>query len=105
MRSSVITSSRAKRFFRFDDQRKFQVDVGYVAARRKAIYLATVIDEGCMELGIERSPTGVASWNGDRRPLLYWVGSDHPTDCGTVLMYERRHFFEDDCVSRTRLPS
>ena len=56
-----------------------------------------VIDKDCVELGIERSPTGVASWNDDRRPPLYWARSDHPTDCGTVLMYERRHFFEDYC--------
>ena len=56
-----------------------------------------VVDEDCYEVGIGRSPTGVASWNDDRRPPLYWVGSDHPTDCGTVLIYERRHFYEDDC--------
>ena len=80
----------------------FQTEVGYAAARQKAIELAMVVDEDCYELGIERSPTGVASWNDDWRPPLYWVGSDHPTDCGTVLMYECRHFFEDDCE---RLPT
>ena len=52
---------------------KFQIDVGYVAARQKAIELAMVVDEDCYELGIERSPTGVASWNDDRRPPLYGV--------------------------------
>ncbi|MFM7985520.1 MAG: hypothetical protein ACKPKO_40020 [Candidatus Fonsibacter sp.] len=56
-----------------------------------------VIDEDCMELDIERSPTGVASWNGDRRPPLLRVGSDDPNEVGAVLMYECRHFFEDDC--------
>ena len=59
--------------------------------------MAIVIEEDCAELGLERSQIGVASWNDDRRPPLYWIGSDHPTDCGTVLMYECRHFFEDDC--------
>ena len=73
MRSSVITAPRAKRAVRFDDQQKFQVDVGYVAARQKAIHLAIVINEDCMEFGIERLSTGVASWNDDRRPPLYWV--------------------------------
>ena len=68
-----------------------------MAARQKAIELAMVVDEDCYELGLEGSPTGVASWNDDRRPPLYWVGADHPTDCGTVLMYECRHFYEDDC--------
>jgi hypothetical protein len=52
MIGSVITASRAKRVVRFDDQHKFQVDVGFVAARQKAIDLAMVVDEDCMELGI-----------------------------------------------------
>jgi len=95
MNSGAITATKAKVASRFDDKHKFHVDVGYVAARQKSIDLAMVIDEDCVELGIERLPTGVASWNGDRRPPLYWAGSDHPSDCGTVLMYERRHFFED----------
>jgi hypothetical protein len=34
--------------------------------------------------------------------LCYGAGSDQPTDCGTVLMYEFRHFSEDDCE---RLPT
>ena len=100
MRSGVITASKAKRIVRFDDQHKLQIYVGYVAACQKAIYIyvAMVIDEDCMEFGIERLPTCVASsWNGVWRPPLYWVGSDHPTDCGTVLMYECRHLFEDGC--------
>ena len=60
-----------------------------------------VIDEDYMELGIERSPTGVASWGDDRRPLLYWVGSDLG-ERGPVLMNECRDFFGDDCA---RLPT
>ena len=102
MNSVMITTTKAKKAVNFDDQHNIQVDVGYVAARQKAIELAMVVDEDCYELGIERSPTGVSSWNDDRRPPLYWAGSDHPTDCGTVLMYECRHFFEDDCE---RLPT
>ena len=46
----------------FDDQHKFQTEVGYMAARQKATELAMVVDEDCYELGIERSPTGIASW-------------------------------------------
>ena len=43
-----------------------------MAARQKDIDLAMVVDDDdCMELGIERLPTGVASWNDDRRPPLY----------------------------------
>ena len=71
MISSVVTASRAKLVVRFDDQHKFQVVAGYVAARQKAIDLAMVVDEDCIELGIERLPTGVASWNDERRPPLY----------------------------------
>ena len=80
MKSGVITAPKSKQVVRFDDQHKFQVDVGYMAVRQKAIDLAMAIDEDAMELGIERSPSGVASWNDDRRPPLYWGGSDHPTD-------------------------
>ena len=94
---ATLEEKHARTLKELDDQHKFQAEVGYVAARQKAIALAMVIDEDCYELGIERSPTGVASWNDDRRPPLYWAGYDHPTDCGTVLMYECRHFFEDDC--------
>ena len=54
------------------------------------------IDEDCMELGTDRSPTGVASWGDDRRPPLYGVGCG-PGKQGPVLMYECRHFFKDDC--------
>ena len=54
------------------------------------------VDENCMELGINRSPTGVASWGDNRRPPLFWVGPDID-DSRIVLMYERRHFFEDEC--------
>ena len=32
------TATKAKGVVRFDDQRKFQVDVGYAAARQKAIH-------------------------------------------------------------------
>ena len=56
-----------------------------------------VIEEDCVELGIDRSPTGVASWCDDRRPPLYWVQCDDPKGQGAVLMYECRHFFADDC--------
>ena len=70
MNSGAITATKAKGAVNFDDQLNFQVDVGYVAARQKAIQLAMVVDEDCYELGIERSPTGVASWNDDRRPPL-----------------------------------
>ena len=93
---------KAKDSVKFDSQHKFQVDVGFGAARQKSIELAMVADEDCYELGIERLTLGVASWNVGRRVPLYWVGSNHPADCGTVLMYECRHFFEDTCE---RLPT
>ena len=66
----------------FGDQCRWQVDVCYVAARQRAIELAVVIEEDCMELGIDRSPMGVASWCDDRRPPLYWVGNDVPKEQG-----------------------
>ncbi|MFM7852185.1 MAG: hypothetical protein ACKO96_09775, partial [Flammeovirgaceae bacterium] len=66
------SSSYQKSAVRFDDQYRFQVDVGYVAARQRAIDLAMVIDEDSIELDIERSPIGVASWNDDWRPPLLW---------------------------------
>ena len=70
MNSSVITTTKDKRPVIFNDQHKFQAEIGYVAARQKAIELATVVDEDCYDMVIERSPTGVASWNDDRRPPL-----------------------------------
>ena len=96
MRRRPRPKSAARDAVRVDDQYRFQVvDIGCVAARQRTIELAIVIDEDCMELGTERSPTSVASWGDGRRPPLYWVGSD-PGERGPVLMYERRHFFEDD---------
>ena len=59
----------------FDKQYKFQIGIGYMPAGQKAVELALIVDEDCADLGIERSPTGVASWNGDRRPPLFWAGS------------------------------
>ena len=37
MNSVVFTTSEAERVVHFDDQHKFQADVGAVAARQKAI--------------------------------------------------------------------
>ena len=54
-----------------------------------------VVDEECAELGIDRTPTGVASLGDDRRPPLFWVDPDID-DCQIVLMYERRHLSEED---------
>ena len=92
MNGGVYTALKEKKPVILADQHKFQAEIGYVAARQKAIELAMVVDEDCHELAIDRSPSGVASWNDDRRPPLFWAGSDHPVDCGTVLMYECRHF-------------
>ena len=80
---------------RFNEQYRYQVDVGDVTAREKALELAMAVGEECMELGIDRSPTGVASWGDGRRTPLFWVDPDID-DCQIVLMYERRHFSEDD---------
>ena len=38
---------------RFDEQYRYQTDVGYVAARQRALELAMAVDEDCMELGID----------------------------------------------------
>ena len=100
MRRRPKTIKSARDAVRFDCQYRFQVDIGVVGQR--AIELAMVIDEDCMELGIDRSPTGVASWCDGRRHPLYWVGSDDPKACGIVLMYECRRVFADD---RERLPT
>ena len=102
MRRKPRPKCGARGAVRFDDQYRYEVDIGYVAARQRAIELAMVIDEDCMELGIDRSPTGVASWCDGRRHPLYWVGSDDPKACGIVLMYECRRVFADDCE---RLPT
>jgi hypothetical protein len=59
MNSSVITTQKDNKSVSFDDQHKFQADVGYVAAGQKAIEFAMVVDEDCYELGIERAPTGL----------------------------------------------
>ena len=52
-------------------------------------------------MGIDCSPKGVASWGDDWRPPLFRVNPDID-DSRVVLMYECRHFFEDDCE---QLPS
>ena len=84
MNSGAITTTKAKGVVSFDDQHKFQVDVGYVAARQKAIDLAMVVDEDCFEWGIERLPTGVASWIDDR--VLRCIGLV-PTILPTVELF------------------
>ena len=58
--------------------------------------MAMAVDEDRMELGIDRSPTGVALWGDDRRLPLFWDAPDIK-DRQVVLMHECRHFFEDDC--------
>ena len=40
----------------FDEQYRYQVDVGYVTARQKALELAMAVDEDCMDFGIDSSP-------------------------------------------------
>ena len=95
-RRNPRSKNEARNVVHVDDQCRFQVGIGYVAARQRAIDLAMAIDEECVESGIHRSLTGVASWGDDRRSPLYWVGSD-PGMRGPVLMYECRHFFEEDC--------
>ena len=37
---------------RFDEQYRYQNDVGYVVARQRGLELALAVDEDCMELGI-----------------------------------------------------
>ena len=76
MRRNPRSKNEARNLVHVDDQCRFKVGIVYVAARQRAIEPAMVIDEDCMELGVEGSPTGVASWGDDRRPPLYWVGSD-----------------------------
>ena len=56
-----LRSSKLKGSIRCDEQYRYQVDVGYVTARQQALELAMAVDEDCMELGIDRSPKGVAS--------------------------------------------
>ena len=72
------TTPKDKKPVIFNDPHTFQAEIGYVVARQKAIELATVVDEDCYDLGIDRSPTGVASWDDDRRPPLFWVGLTIP---------------------------
>ena len=68
MRRNRKNIKKARDAVRFDDQSRFRVDIGYVAARQRSIELAVVIDEDCLELGIDRSSAGVASWCDDQRP-------------------------------------
>ena len=64
--------------------------------RQQTLEVAKAVDEDRMEVGIDRSPKGVASWGDDRRPPLFWVNPDID-DSRIVLMYECRNFFEDYC--------
>ena len=50
-----------------DKQHAFQTDVSYLAAKRKAIELATVVDRYCKGWKICKYPHNVWSWNDDRR--------------------------------------
>jgi hypothetical protein len=65
MRKIVKKSPKSKGTIRFDEQYLYQVEVGYVTARQKALELAMAVDEDCMELGIDTSPKGAASWGDD----------------------------------------
>ena len=47
MNSSVTTTTKDKTPVTFNDQHRFQVEVGYVAARQKAIELAMELTNGC----------------------------------------------------------
>ena len=44
----------SKGTIRFDEQYRYQGDVGYVTARQKALELTLAVNEDCMELGIDR---------------------------------------------------
>ena len=45
--SGAITTKKDNIPVNFDEQHKFQIEVGYAAARQKAIELAMVVDEDC----------------------------------------------------------
>ncbi|MFM7984382.1 MAG: hypothetical protein ACKPKO_34160, partial [Candidatus Fonsibacter sp.] len=58
-------------------ERGVQLCMSHMAARQKAIELAKIVDCDCEQLGIDRYPHNVGSWNVDRRVPLYWLdGSD-----------------------------
>ena len=69
MRKVAKLYSKSTCTIRFDEQFRYQVDVGYVIARHKALELAMAVDDDCMELGIDcrqrEWPRGVMI--GDRR--------------------------------------
>ena len=52
MRKVAKRSSTPKGTIHFDEQYRYQVDVGYVTARQKALELAMAVDEDSMELEI-----------------------------------------------------
>lgn len=63
----------------------FKSTLVYMAARQRVIDLSLVIDSDCVDLGIVRSQFGVTSWNDDRRPSQYCVGSNDSVDPGVVF--------------------
>ncbi|MFM7983538.1 MAG: hypothetical protein ACKPKO_29850, partial [Candidatus Fonsibacter sp.] len=68
----------------------------HMAAKQKAIEFAKVVDLDCEQLGIDRYPHDVGSWNDDRRVPLYWLdGSDSQQN--VVLTYDCQQFYVDDC--------
>ena len=87
---------KKKGTLRVDEQYRYQTVVGYVAARQRALELAMPVDDDCLELGIDRSPTGVASWGDDRRPPLFWV--DPGIDDGQVVLMYECGFFPRGCL-------
>ena len=60
MHKTMKKSLKSKGTIRFDEQYRCHVDVGYVTARQRSLELAMAVDEECMELEIDRLPTGVA---------------------------------------------
>ena len=68
MRKVPKRSSKPRGTIRAAEQDRYQVDVGYLTARQRALELAMAVDEDCMELGMDSSPKVVASWGDDRRP-------------------------------------
>ena len=59
--------------------------------------MATFVDNARLDDGIGRSPTVVASWNGDRRPPLFWEAIASIKGTRGFLIYDCTDLYENEC--------
>ncbi|MFM7984965.1 MAG: hypothetical protein ACKPKO_37160 [Candidatus Fonsibacter sp.] len=87
---------KVDRKFESEEDRMFQLCMSHMAPRQKAIELAKVVDLDCEQLGLDRYPHYVGSWNDDRRVPFYWLDSSDSRQ-NVVLTFDCQQLYVGDC--------